>query len=60
MGGRAGPADKLKIIHMKLAIVSSVGGYTWAGSEEMWKLLAVELLRSGHEVAVWANTQIAS
>jgi glycosyltransferase involved in cell wall biosynthesis len=45
---------------MKIAIISTVGGYSWAGSEEMWKLLALELLQSGHKVAVWANVAITS
>jgi glycosyltransferase involved in cell wall biosynthesis len=44
---------------MKIGIISTVGGYSWAGSEEMWKLFALEALRAGHSVAVTAQTSIA-
>lgn len=36
---------------MRIGIVSTVGGYSWAGSEEMWKLFAVEALKGGDSVA---------
>ena len=36
-----------------------VGGYSWAGSEEMWKLFTLEALRAGHSVAVSAQASIA-
>ena len=44
---------------MKIGIISTVGGYSWAGSEEMWKLFALEALRAGHSVAVAAQASIA-
>ncbi len=44
---------------MKIGIISTVGGYSWAGSEEMWKLFASEALRAGHSVAVCVQTSIA-
>jgi glycosyltransferase involved in cell wall biosynthesis len=38
---------------MKIGIISTVAGdYSWAGSEEMWKLFALEALSAGHSVAV--------
>lgn len=38
---------------MKIGIISTVmGPYKWAGSEEMWKMLAVTALKAGHSVAV--------
>jgi L-malate glycosyltransferase len=44
---------------MRIGIISTVGGYSWAGSEEMWKLFALEALRAGHAVAVSAQASIA-
>jgi len=44
---------------MKIGIISVVGGYSWAGSEEMWKLFAVDALKTGHQVAVCALASIA-
>jgi glycosyltransferase involved in cell wall biosynthesis len=45
---------------MRIGIISTVGGsYSWAGSEEMWKLLGLEALRSGHEVAVCLQESFA-
>ena len=44
---------------MKIGIISTVGGYSWAGSEEMWKLFATEALHRGHSVAVMVQTPIA-
>jgi glycosyltransferase involved in cell wall biosynthesis len=43
---------------MKIGIISVVGGYSWAGSEEMWNLFAIEALRAGHLVAISAQTGI--
>jgi L-malate glycosyltransferase len=45
---------------MRIGIISTVGGYTWAGSEEVWKLFAMEALRAGHSVAVSAQAGIAA
>ena len=44
---------------MRFGIISTVGDYSWAGSEEMWKLFAVEALRRGHSVAAMLQTPIA-
>jgi glycosyltransferase involved in cell wall biosynthesis len=45
---------------MKLGIISTVGGYSWAGSEEMWKVLALEAVAKGHQIAVSAHAPIAA
>jgi glycosyltransferase involved in cell wall biosynthesis len=38
---------------MKILIISTVTGpYSWAGSEELWKLMALEALKQGHSVTV--------
>jgi glycosyltransferase involved in cell wall biosynthesis len=44
---------------MRIAIISTVGDCSWAGSEEMWKLFATEALRRGHFVAAALQTPIA-
>jgi glycosyltransferase involved in cell wall biosynthesis len=44
---------------MKIGIISTVGDYSWAGSEEMWKLFATEALQRGHSVAVMVQSPIA-
>ena len=44
---------------MRIGIISTVGDYSWAGSEEMWKLFATEALRRGHSVAAMLQTPIA-
>src|SRR6266576_4600576 len=44
---------------MRIGIISTVGDYSWAGSEEMWKLLAIEALRRGHSVAAMLQAPIA-
>jgi L-malate glycosyltransferase len=44
---------------MRIGIISTVGDYSWAGSEEMWKLFATEALRRGHSVAAALQTPIA-
>src|SRR6266550_948257 len=44
---------------MKIGIISTVGGYSWAGSEEMWKLFATEALHRGHSVAAMLQRPIA-
>jgi glycosyltransferase involved in cell wall biosynthesis len=44
---------------MRIGIISTVGDYSWAGSEEMWKLFALEALRRGHSVAAMLQTPIA-
>jgi L-malate glycosyltransferase len=44
---------------IKIGIISTVGDYSWAGSEEMWKLLAIEALHRGHSVAAMLQAPIA-
>jgi glycosyltransferase involved in cell wall biosynthesis len=44
---------------MRIGIVSTVGDCSWAGSEEMWKLFAIEALHRGHSVAAALQTPIA-
>jgi glycosyltransferase involved in cell wall biosynthesis len=45
---------------MRIGILSTVGpGYSWSGSEEMWKLMAVEALKAGHTVAVCMQSSMA-
>jgi len=44
---------------MRIGIISTIGDCSWAGSEEMWKLLALEALRRGHSVAAALQTPIA-
>lgn len=44
---------------MRIGIISTVGDCSWAGSEEMWKLFALEALRRGHFVAATLQTPIA-
>jgi glycosyltransferase involved in cell wall biosynthesis len=43
---------------MRIGIISTVGDCSWAGSEEMWKLLATEALHRGHSVAAALQTPI--
>ena len=44
---------------MRIGIISTVGDCSWAGSEEMWKLFAMEALHGGHSVAATLQTPIA-
>lgn len=45
---------------MKIGIISTIGAtYPWAGSEEMWRGLALYALGLGHEVVVNATIPIA-
>src|SRR5262245_22187006 len=44
---------------MRIGIISTVGDCSWAGSEEMWKLFAIEALHRGHAVAAALQTPIA-
>ena len=46
---------------MKLGIISTIGGtYSWAGSEEPWRLLATQALAQGHAVVLNAPAAIAA
>lgn len=38
---------------MRFAFVSTMTSPVWGGSEELWTLTAIELLRRGHEVSAW-------
>jgi glycosyltransferase involved in cell wall biosynthesis len=45
---------------MYIGIISTIGGrYSWAGSEETWRLFALEALRQGHHVSISASSAIA-
>ena len=44
---------------MRIGIISTIGDCSWAGSEEMWKLFAIEALHRGHSVAATLQTPIA-
>src|SRR6266496_2721216 len=44
---------------MRIGIISTVGDCSWAGSEEMWKLFAIEALHRGHSVAAMLQAPIA-
>jgi glycosyltransferase involved in cell wall biosynthesis len=44
---------------MRIGIISTIGDCSWAGSEEMWKLFAIEALHRGHSVAAMLQTPIA-
>jgi glycosyltransferase involved in cell wall biosynthesis len=44
---------------MRIGIISTIGDCSWAGSEEMWKLFAIEALHDGHSVAAMLQTPIS-
>jgi glycosyltransferase involved in cell wall biosynthesis len=44
---------------MRIGIISTVGDCSWAGSEEMWKLFAIQALQRGHQVAAMPQAPIA-
>src|SRR5262245_57815773 len=44
---------------MRIGIISTIGDCSWAGSEEMWKMFAVEALHHGHAVAAMLQTPIS-
>ena len=43
---------------MKLAILSTISGYAWGGTEEVWLHLAERALREGHQVMIAADYQV--
>jgi L-malate glycosyltransferase len=43
---------------MKIAILSTISGYAWGGTEEVWLHLAKRALEQGHEVMVAADHQV--
>lgn len=45
---------------MKIAILSTVQGYSWAGTEEVWRQCAALALERGHEVCLLADELIGS
>jgi glycosyltransferase involved in cell wall biosynthesis len=45
---------------MKLAVVSNVCGYRWAGSETLWHLAALQALVAGHEVTAVIHPDLAA
>ena len=45
---------------MKLAIISNVRGYRWAGSETAWHLAALQALSAGHEVTAVIHPDLAA
>ncbi|MEL7337649.1 MAG: glycosyltransferase family 4 protein, partial [Planctomycetota bacterium] len=49
MGRCASKANRCPL--MKIAFVSTVQNYQWAGSEELWWQTAIKALEAGHEVA---------
>ena len=44
---------------MRIAILSTISGYTWGGTEEVWFDLASRALGEGHSVMVAADYQVA-
>jgi L-malate glycosyltransferase len=44
---------------VKIAIISTVRGYSWAGSEEFWLALALRALASGHGVTAFLHEDIS-
>ncbi len=52
------PYPSTNNLNMKVGIISVVSGYSWAGSEEMWRVFAEEALKNGHSVAVCAQKGI--
>jgi len=45
---------------MKIAILSTIEGYAWGGTEEVWLHLAKRALEQGHQVMVAADHQVIS
>ena len=37
---------------MRFAFISTMTGWAWGGSEELWNQTAVQLKRDGHDVQV--------
>jgi L-malate glycosyltransferase len=46
---------------MNIGIISTVGGqYSWAGSEETWRMFAIHAQKQGHQLSVMLPFSIAS
>jgi glycosyltransferase involved in cell wall biosynthesis len=64
MGGRAGKKNRAtrrqsrQFKSVKLAFISTVRGYRWAGSEEFWYATALKALQSGHQVTAYVHQDI--
>jgi glycosyltransferase involved in cell wall biosynthesis len=43
---------------MKIAFISTVRGYSWAGSEELWYGTSLLALEAGHEVSVYIHRDL--
>ena len=45
---------------MRIAIISTMEGCPWGGSEELWAAMAMQALKKGHEVLIsvcdWPQT----
>jgi glycosyltransferase involved in cell wall biosynthesis len=45
---------------VNLAFISTVRGYRWAGSEELWHMTATKALQKGHQVAAYVHQDIST
>src|SRR6266550_960899 len=45
---------------MKLAFISTVRGYRWAGTDEVWYATALRALAAGHEVSAHVHQDICA
>jgi L-malate glycosyltransferase len=45
---------------VKFAFISTVRGYHWAGSEELWYATALKALDAGHQVAAYIHQDMAA
>src|SRR5580698_7443362 len=44
---------------MKIAFISTVRGYRWAGTEEVWYAAALKALEEGHQVTAYIHQDIS-
>ncbi len=44
---------------MNLAFISTVRGYRWAGTEEVWYAAALKALDAGHKVTAYIHQDIS-
>ena len=59
MGWRPRPPPPPLTRTVKIAILSTMSGYSWAGTEEVWHGFADRALSSGHEVVLAADHEVA-
>jgi len=45
---------------MRIGVISTVGGYSWAGTEEVWKQMGLRALADGHSLVVSATPEICA